>query len=311
MRFRYVSTSRVFIDYKACVSVAEKFRELTIRRENYFNEKYFPPTNEPRELVLGYFTAIVAIDHRTSTPVSEYRATISGVVYKGSDLLHYLGSREYLRNPEYFSAENLSKLSLSEFNRVFSYGSVSLWDAGVRVLLLRDLGRKVLNTYGDFTSLFNVTSISEFKDRLKVFRAYEDPVEKKIFLLAKFLKGRSLLSFTDPENYQVPVDNHLTRIALRLGIVRLTDYSFILKEIEVSPETDIEIRMKIRDAWKTISEISHKDPFLLDDFLWRFGRTICVKKKPSCKECVLKNACRAYELGTHIPEHTFTLTWYY
>ena len=122
--------------------MAEKLKELVVKRESYFNEKYFPPTNEPRELVLGYFTAIVALDHRTSTPISEYRASINGVVYKGSDLLHHLGSREFLRSPDYFSAENLSKLSLKEFNRVFTYRGVLLWDAGVRVLLLRDLGKK-------------------------------------------------------------------------------------------------------------------------------------------------------------------------
>ena len=303
--------NQIFIDYKACALVAEKFKEAKIKRENYFNGEYFPPSNEPRELVLGYFTAIVALDHRTSTPISEYRASINGVVYKGSDLLHHLGSREFLRNPDYFSAENLSKLSLKEFNRVFTYGDVSLWDAGVRVLLLRDLGKKVLDIYGDFTGLFNVTSITEFKERLKVFRAYEDPVEKKIFLLAKFLEGRGLIKFTDPQNFQVPVDNHLTRIALRLGIVSLTDYSFILKEIEVNSETDTAIRVKVREAWKVVSEISGKDPFLLDDFLWRFGRTICLREKPLCKKCFLKDYCRAYKTKNFLPEHTFTLTWYY
>ena len=306
-----MNLNQVLINYRTCALVAEKFEETEIKRENYFNEKCFPASNQPRELVLGYFTAIVALDHRTSTPVSEYRATINGIVYKGSDLLHHLGSREFSRNPEYFSAENLSKLNLREFNRVFTYKDISLWDAGVRVLLLRDLGRKVLDIYGNFTDLFNVTSITEFKERLKVFRAYEDPVEKKIFLLAKFLEGRGLIEFTDPQNFQVPVDNHLTRIALRLGIVNLTDYSFILKEIEVNSETDIAIRMKVREAWKVVSEISGKDPFLLDDFLWKFGRTICLRNRPLCEKCFLKDCCRAYRTENFLPEHTFTLTWYY
>ncbi len=151
----------------------------------------------------------------------------------------------------------------------------------------------------------------ELLARLSWFRAYEDPVAKKSLLLAKFLHKRRLKVFRDEENFQVPVDNHLTRIAFRLGIVELEDHSPIDRQVELNPSQDIKIRMKVRDAWKRVSEASGVDPFTLDDFLWTHGRTICLPRNPRCRDCILRKACRSSRTGYFPSEHRHSLTWYY
>ncbi|OYT56351.1 MAG: hypothetical protein B6U76_04010, partial [Desulfurococcales archaeon ex4484_217_2] len=81
-------------------------------------------------------------------------------------------------------------------------------------------------------------------DRLKTFRAYEDPVEKKSFLLVKFLERRGIFKPIDKENLHVPVDNHLVRIAFRLGIVKLDRE--ILKKVLNGEEFDRYFTANIR-----------------------------------------------------------------
>ena len=148
---------------------------------------------------------------------------------------------------------------------------------------------------------------------LKMFKAYEDPVGKKAFLLIKFLHRRGLIKVKDLYRFEIPVDNHLTRIALRLGIVKPDQdiLDLIEKDVEVSSDVDYEIRLSVRTAWKIVSKLSGIDLMLLDDFLWTYGRTVCKYGLPDCNYCIFKNTCTSYLNNRFINEHRYTLTWYY
>ena len=301
----------VEIDKERIKEVANMISSLSLKRDKYDNLDFFPPYDADRELQLSFFTVMVAIDHRTRNNFTNFEAYIDGKHLFGADLLYYLGMKLFKKNPKLFLPENLTKIHLEEWKDLLGYGKVRLWDYKLRLFLIWDIGKKVLEFYSSFEKLFSVSTIEEFRKRMRIFRAYEDPVEKKTFLLAKFLEGRGLVKFVDSENFEVAVDNHLSRIAIRIGIVKFSNYSFIERGIEVSRDDDIKIRFKIREAWKIVSNLSGVDPFTLDDFLWSFGRNICTSNKPKCDLCPFKEKCLANALGKYFPEHKHLITWYY
>ncbi len=300
------------LEYRHIRRVSKIFERMELRRDKYEDPRYFPPPDCDVELQLAYYTVMVGIDHRTSSPFGQFEGYVDGEFFHGADLLYRLGMKIFEEEPEFFLAENLARLASERAMRLISFNGKPLWDYHVRTLLIRDIGIKVMEYYdGSFRRLLNINTIAEMIERLSIMRAYEDPVHKKIYLLAKFLDGRGLLRFRDPENFHVPVDNHLARIAIRLGIVMLSDYEPIIKRIEVTRDEDITIRTKIMTAWKEVSKISGYDPFTLDDFLWSFGRKICTRDNPKCQNCPLNQVCIARENRTYWPEHRHTLTWYY
>jgi hypothetical protein len=153
-------------------------------------------------------------------------------------------------------------------------------------------------------------TLKKLKEAVKQMRAYEDPVEKKVLLLAKFLDGRRLADFKDIEEADVPVDNHVSRIAYRLGIVDL-NYDFLESGVETTREEDIRLRELVKTAWRIVAKFADLNPFALDDYLWNFGRRICTRENPKCDACPFKDVCKAHSLRRYPPEHLHLATWYY
>ncbi len=302
----------VELGYPQIEAVSDILRRMELHMDTYDDPRYFPPKDSERELQLGYFTAMVAIDHRTSTPLGVFEGYVDGEFFHGADLLYRLGKKVFERDPEFFLPGRLAKLTYEDMLPIIKHGDIVLWDLHVRTFLLRDIGKKVMEYYGgEFGKLFNIDTVGAMISRLSIFRAYEDPVHKKIFLLAKFLMGRGLVSFRDRENFEVAVDNHLSRIAIRLDIVRFSEYTPMVKQTELTRDEDMKVRVSIRMAWKEASRLSGHDPFTLDDFLWSFGRRICTRDYPKCGCCPFRNVCLAKTRGEFWYEHRHTITWYY
>ncbi|MEM1713709.1 MAG: iron-sulfur cluster loop [Desulfurococcaceae archaeon] len=289
---------------------------------NVFDEKYYPPKNDEIENVLRYFIVMVAMDHRLSRPGRQYYACLEDGCYKGADLLYRLGMRKYLENHEFFSPQKLSTITVEEVSRAFSVKEVSPPDIEVRTLLLRDLGIKLTKLYDSSVTKLLINSNNRIRgslfepglvDNLKFFRAYEDPVEKKSMLFAKFIIARGYFKPVDQPD--VAVDNHLSRIAYRLGLVMVsgTLWDKIKNEVEFTPEEDILLRLTIRRAYRYISEKAKLSPINVDDFFWIMGRTICLRdSSPLCDKCFFKGFCKARKHSAFmVKEHVFYNTWYY
>lgn len=296
--------------------------ETKISPLNVFDDRYYPPSSEPADRVLSYFLVMVAMDHRLSRPGRSYQAIIDGVEYRGADLLYRLGRIKYEEDPDFFTARRLANVEMEEVAKWLSAGQASPPDLETRVMLLRDLGEKLDRLYGG--NPINLLELAGNRlrgsldkpgllDLLKVFRAYEDPVEKKALLLAKFLTRRGLISPHDGAG--IPVDNHLTRIAYRTGLVMVsgTMWAKIRDGLEVSREEDVLLRMVVKHGYEEVAKRSGLDPFLLDDFLWVHGRNICLRDSvPSCDKCVFKGFCRARKNKSFmVTEHFYYNTWYY
>ncbi len=310
--------------------------------DRFTDTRFYPPENESREKIAMYFLVMVAMDHRLSRPGKPYEGYVEGEFYHGADLLYRLGSKKLSEDPDFFTARRLSKITVNDVLEWLSVSdgrkTVKPPDPEIRAELLRDIGKKLELLYEGSAYKLIVDSKGYLKgrysdgfiDRLKIFKAFQDPVEKKAYLLAKFLERRGVLRINDPYNKEVPVDNHLVRIALRLGIVHVDNETLerIAAGIPFSWEEDILLRLTTREAYKYVSMRAGVDPFILDDFLWSFGRKCCKREGPVCRNgcsedckkiggclgggCLLKSVCSAYtDPLLMVPEHNYIDTWYY
>ena len=315
-----------------------------IEVDTFEDQRFYPPPFASREEISIYFLVMVALDHRLSRPGRPYEGYVDGEFFHGADLLYRLGRKIFDEDPEFYSASRLKRVTRNDILEMFSVekpngGRVSPPDPDVRASLLRDLGDKLERLYGGSAYALVVESrgylrkgVGEgFIDRLKVFAAYQDPVEKKPFLLAKFLERRGVLHVMDPYNKEVPVDNHLARIAVRTGMVIVDEEVLekIAAKIPFSPEEDIMLRYAARTAYKIAAASGGIDPFIMDDLLWQFGRKCCTRERPICRhgctrectniggctttaQCILQPVCLAARDPRHmVSEHTFLDTWWY
>lgn len=302
-------------------SIARVINKIEIKPMDLYNTKFYPEANELVNKVFMYFLTMVAIDHRLSRPGKRYRANINGEELHGSDLLYYLGMKMFKKNPDFFTPSNLVNITYGDVKSWLSLGDAIPPDPEIRTLLLQDLGKKIIKIFNGYP--IEILGICKgylrredgegLLDLLRIFKAYADPVEKKSMLLIKFLSYRGMIKIIDSENIQIPIDNHLTRIAIRLGLLTLDKYieEKIFNEVPVRYDEDIVIRYMAREAYKYLSIISGIDIFYLDDFLWSLGRNICVRDAPQCNICVLRSCCRAYETKIFPNEHVYYNTWYY
>ncbi len=311
-----------------------------VELDDFTDPRFYPPRGSDPEIVASYFLVMVAIDHRTSRPGKPYEGIVDGAWYHGADLLYALGARKLREEPGFFEPRSLARITVEDVRRwLRSDDGVEPPDPEVRAALLRDLGSKLVALYNG--SALRLVEESGgwlrrhpepergFLDHLRVFLAYNDPVEKKSHLLAKFLERRGLLKIRDSWHKHVPVDNHVVRLAVRIGLVRplegLQTLFDKLSQGSVDDETDVYIRMVVRRAWDLVAREANLDPYVLDDILWLGGRSCCARdrlvcihgctstceKLGFCREggCIFTSICRASR--QYIVEHDFLTTWWY
>lgn len=310
---------------KLMAGVVKKFTNIINENKiDIYDERYFPSKKHDLETTLRYLLVVVALDHRLSRPGKPYEACLDDGCYHGADLLYRITRLILDEKPDFFNPEYLRNLTMEVFTKYYNVDNAVVPDPDTRVYLLRDIGDKLLSLFNGRVEVLVDKSSNRLKNTvgkpglielLKVFRAYEDPVEKKAYLLAKFLEARGVLKIRDSYNKEVPVDNHLTRIALRTGIVEVKGLLFkkIKEGREASWTEDIMIRLTVREAFKKVALESGIDLFVFDDFLWLLGRKTCYRdKEPLCSKCVFKNICRAYSDSEYmVSEHMYYNTWYY
>jgi len=104
------------IDTKALESASRVIlkRDFTFKPLDLFDERFYPSRKTEREEVLRYFLVMVALDHRLSRPGKPYEACIEEGCYHGADLLYRLGMIMFKENPEFFSPNNLCRVSIDD-----------------------------------------------------------------------------------------------------------------------------------------------------------------------------------------------------
>ncbi len=325
------------LNYGQVAKVSTRVRELVKGRvDSFTNPEYYPPTSAGREDILRYFFFIVAIDHRTSR-FTDFEGCVDGRFYHGADLLYRLAMKKFEEDPEFYDPRRMEGITVDDVRKWLRVEScdgkvtVTIWDPDIRAYLLRDAARKLLKLYGGRVEELLRVSKGYLKsstgygliDRLRYFTAYSDPVEKKAYLLVKFISRRGLLEVRDEENLEVPVDNHLTRIALRLKLVKVPEdlLEDIMKGRKFTYQEDVILRLAVRYSYRYLARSAMIDPTLLDDFLWEFGRKCCTRENPVCVKgggsslcrhgCPLSEYCPYSGSESAPPEHYYPDTYYY
>ncbi|AFK51086.1 iron-sulfur cluster loop containing protein [Thermogladius calderae 1633] len=313
----------VGIDRRAVERVGRvlKKHSINLPRLDLYDQRFYPPATADEESVARYFVVMVSMDHRLSRPGKPYEACLEDGCYHGADLLYRLGKLKFDEDPSFFDPGRLAEIKVEDVVKWLSVGGATPPDPEVRAMLLRDLGFKLTRLWdGLVTKLIRSAggrlrgSLGEqgFVDYMRVFKAFEDPVEKKTMLLAKFLAGRGL--FNPVDELDVAVDNHLTRQAVRTGLVVVSGelWDKIKQGVEISRDEDVLLRLTVKLAYRHLSSTAGIRASTLDDFFWLHGRTVCLRDKPECEKCILRNVCTAFRNKSFmVNEPTYYNTWYY
>ena len=336
------------ISASQCQQLGHRLSDLQPIAETFLEPTLFPAPTSDREDVAHFFFFITSIDHRTSPPNQSFEGTIDGTYFQGADLLWHLSLRKFEENPKFFHPLKMAKITdkmVTEWFTIKQPFPVTIRNPSERAALLRNGGKLLLERYQG--SVLNLLDKAEHRvstqpkkassgllHLLSQFKAYEDPAKKKSYLLLKFLLRRNLWTVIDNYQIRIPVDNHLTRIALRTSIVKVSaDLASLLREQKpIALDADILLREKIGDAYSQVGQYAKRSVLELDDFFWHFGRQCCVVTNPTCVsgcttdcyvvEQLLNESCRGTcPLSTICPASTNEThraliepkleTWYY
>jgi len=253
------------IDEGKLEELAEIIKALKYVPLEFNNPELFPEVDN--YIYPNYVFFMVAIDHRTGFDL-EWK-------YRGSDLLFYLARKKQKECIDFFTAKKLLSVTEKEIENIFTFRGITVRNPEERAFLLRDCAEKLVEFYdGDFMNLLSQSNffVSKILERLRVFRAYEDPMMKKSFLLLKILK-RSGFSFRDPENIKFPVDNVLVSFAISSRILKSDELlEKIRAGVMLSEEETFLLRRETAKALEILSQKTGIEPDILDDILWLCGR---------------------------------------
>jgi hypothetical protein len=261
--------------------LAQATRALGYRAVPMDDARLFPQGGERRDEA-AFFFYMTAIDHRTAPPGERYEAELGGRRLRGSDLMY---ARANTR-PELLTTERLMVVTESQVAELFrNDDGTTVAGPGLRAWLLRQAAQTLTDVHdGDVLTLLascgnrlQASDASGLLQRLAAFRAYEDPLRKKSHLLAKILMRRGLFPPTDLERQEVPVDPVLVHMALRAGLVTVSDDELVrvLKDgRRLSEEQATRLRFVSLRAFGEVAERSGLPAYELDDLLWGLGREL-------------------------------------
>ncbi|MBI3990456.1 MAG: hypothetical protein HY347_12675 [candidate division NC10 bacterium] len=274
----------IIIDETQCRKVAERLKIVKVH-------ELFPehPTREEKRRRADFWFYVVVICHQTGSLQGE----IEGKRLRGWDYLSLAAERAYRMDPNLFTAERIWKLHPEELKQLFSDRldpkTSTLDRIGERLHLLREAALSLLQWYkGDVWELYercdgSLSGGTGLLNLLSQFEAYRDPLRKKTSLLLMILWASKIWMLKDLEALRFPVDNHLMRVALRTGMVRVEDEGLqgrLKKSGEIRREEEQSIREAVQQAGDLLLATSGRTVFELDTILWQIGRSCCFSEHP-------------------------------
>lgn len=290
----------IVVDREQCERLARRL-DLVRVRPGEFLEIASSDQDKRREANLWFY--LVAICQSTRT----LQGIIDGQWYRGWDYMAHAARRALRSDPERFTAQRLVSITPDELRALFSDDGQpehSTFDRiEERVDQWRQAASQMLALYdGDVMNLYEAArhrlrGEGGILQRLAAFDAYSDPVEKKSFLFIMFAYRCGAWQIEDLEHLEVAIDYHIMRVALRSGMVRVTDPELerILKErLPVTAERDNMVRESVRQACALLVQHSQRNVFEVDNILWMMGRNCCFYDyEPICgsNRCQRRDQC--------------------
>jgi len=291
------------VDEGICEKLGRKLKDVQVLLHKFLAEDSRATwTEEARRREANFRFYLVAICQHTKS----LQGIIEGKWCRGWDYLERACRRVMAEDAEYFSAENMSRITGQELRRIlsddFDPAHSTLDRVEERVTQLCDCGQRLAAQYdGDVMNLYRqaggyLHGRRGILELMSEFKAYSDPIQKKSFLFLMFVSQAGIWKIKDLENLKVAVDYHIMRIALRSGMVRVRgSLETVLKERrEVDAATDIKVRGAVQEACNLLVRYSGHSVFEVDNILWMMGRNCCFyEHEPICGRnvCFKEDRC--------------------
>jgi hypothetical protein len=283
------------MDVQACHRLAAwlKSRAIPLDRE----ESSLPSFSSKE--IGNFYLLLVAISHQTSPRGKlPLEGRIDSRHLRGWDYLFAKLEAAAREDPEILSPSFWARITAQDLVSIFrdeEFGD-RLSDPEDRALLIRDLGQNMVQRSWKFAEQIYdetggriATGKPNFVQLLSQFRAYRDPVHKKVYFFLALMQNTGVWTYVDPDQLGAPVDYHEVRGHLRLGTVSICDpdlHAKLLEGREVTPEEDISIRQAVHKVLMFLSESSElRNPSQLHYLFWNIFRSCCTGENPHCYSC--------------------------
>jgi hypothetical protein len=285
----------VAVNLEVCQRLAEwlKSRTIPLDREESSLQGF------TSEEIGNFYLLLVAISHQTSPRDKLPLEGIAGGRHlRGWDYLFAKLEDAARRDSKFLSPDYWVHLSADDLGSVFrdeQFGD-RLSDCVGRALLINDLGRIMIeHSWKSASQIYDSArgriagGHPDLISLLSQFRAYRDPVRKKIYFYLALMQNTGVWVYVDADQLGAPVDYHEVRGHLRIGTVEIRDvvlHAKLLQGGEVTAEEDINIRQSVHEALMFLSKQSGKrNPSQLHYLFWNVFRSCCTRENPHCNSC--------------------------
>lgn len=288
--------AKIVIDTKKCLELAENIKRFG----------GVPPDVEdplpyafPEHVAHNGWWATVAVNQQTTPVVGPgLKGWVKGKQLRGWDYLLQKAIYETTRNSGMFTREWLLGVT-PELLRELYYDENdgdTLSQAEIRAALLVDLGKflerrawsSVHEAYLESEGYILKSDGRGLAQILAEARAYQDPVQKKIFYLLAIMRNQGFWEYKDSNYLSSPVNYHEQRGHLRVGTVRLLDAALerqIRAKENITDQEDIEIRFAVRRAIEFMAQLLEVTPPMMHYYFWNHFRNCCSRDNPHCSDC--------------------------
>lgn len=322
------------VDYEKCDLLVNSLKGLSLPHD----KDNPPPSTLGPELSKDFFLALVAICHQT-TP-------LIGTPLVGESRGRNLRGWDYLKDRLQVAVEadnslvlppRLSTISGNDIVEIMSdgKGGGQITDSEGRARLLKGIGTVMTERgwenseaiYRDSDGYLKRPDGSGLLANLAQMEAFNDPLQKKSFIYLSFMANNGLWRFNDPEHLASPVDYHVSRGFLRLGIIQV-DQPLAEKLATMAPvgvDEDLAIRGAVYDAVEYVSKEMGRPAEDTHHIFWNVFRNCCNREAPHCdgcpptdtlpqqykeisgSKCLFADVC---DRRTELLEHNFITDWY-
>jgi hypothetical protein len=267
----------------------------------------FPERDEP--WAVDYFFAVTLHQYGFWTDdgnryLEPYYGTLDGQPRKGAEFMFRAMLKAARKFPVLLSPERQANMTAEQMAAIFAE------DDGICRLPMLDTHLELTRQYGRYLVARNVdpdrivAECNRSNNPAKAFVATlqhipgyaEDPLEKKLFLLAIILKNRpeKFLAIQNSDLRPV-VDYHIQRTFLRTGMVAVTPgalRSSLENRTFVQATQEESIRRAAFQAVDLLCKESGKDVAAIDWFFFKMRKTCHEMQAPDCATCPVKGVCR-------------------
>jgi len=299
--------ARVQVNDGQVRKVTEKISTLSELSPFPFVSPELPPVGHPKALDYFFAATLQQFSFWSEQNNRYYQpliAKIGGVEQKGSDYLWDAFRRRVEQDADFCSPERQANLSRDELLEVFRA------DNGDDPMPALDLHLEQAHHYGRDMLALQLTPQAVLQESLasaqplqtflvlvdKIGGYKEDPLRKKSLLLALILNDRpeNFLPLRDDEQVAPPIDYHLMRSCLRVGLIDVIDEELKIKLRNrqiVLPAEEWAVRYPAYRAIEQVVALSGKSLGAVNQYFFSARKRCPEMSEPECRFCQLDPVC--------------------